>query len=133
MRFSVTDSNDSSFGPWQERLQNIEATVKWAQARIKVTVRDPAFTVRIQKFHILFDVPDITDSGTVTTSASGTVAVTFNKVYNNAPKVAVSVLGATSGDTPKHSSVTSTGFNMEVFDGAGTRVVRTVSWISNGF
>jgi putative tail protein len=133
MRFSTATSAETDFGPWQERAQNTEALVKYAQARIFVEVLDPAFTVQIVKFRILFDVPDVTDSGTVTTSASASVPVTFAKFFNNAPKVIVSVLGATSGDTMKHTAVTTTGFNMEVFDSGGSRVVRTVEWVANGF
>lgn len=133
MRFSTATSADSDFGPWQERAQNIEVLCKYAQARILIEVVDPSFTVEITKFRMAFDVPDVTESGTVTTSNSATVPVTFTKHFNVAPKVAVSVLGATSGDTPKHTSVTTTGFNMEVFDSGGSRVVRTVEWVCNGF
>lgn len=133
MRFSTTDSSDSSFGPWQERPQNIEVAVKWAQARLLVTINDPSFTVEVIKWRILFDVPDITDSGSVSTSGAGTVAVTFNKTFNNAPKLAVAIQTANGGDTVSITSLTSSGFNVECFNGAGSRVVRTVTWNAIGF
>lgn len=132
MRFSLTTSSESDFGPWAERPQNIEVTCKWAQARIYAEVRDPSFTVKLQKFHLLFDVPDIVDSGSVVTSSAGTVAVTYGKSYNNAPKVTALVIGATAGDDIVLSAKTATGFNLEVFNG-GSRVVRTVNWNAIGF
>lgn len=133
MRFSTATSAETDFGPWQERAQNIEVLVKWAQARILVEVLDPSFTVQVTKFRLLFDVPDVTESGTVTTSSTATVAVVFLKEFNNPPKVALSVLGATSGDTMKHTNVTKDGFDVEVFDSGGSRVVRTVEFLVNGF
>jgi predicted phage tail protein len=133
MRFSTTDSAETSFGPWQERPQNIEVAVKWAQARLIVEILDPAFTAEVIKFRIIFDVPDITDSGSVSTSAGGTVAVTYNKTFNNAPKLAVAIQTASGGDAVSITSPTASGFNIECFNGAGSRVVRTVTWNAIGF
>lgn len=132
MRFSTSGSNDSDFSQWQERIQNIEATVKWAQARIICTINDPAFTVQVVRFKLLFDVPDIADSGSISTSGSGTVAVTYNKAYNNAPKKTATVQGATAGDEIFVTNPTAAGFDLAVKN-AGAFVVRTVHWISNGF
>lgn len=132
MRFSTTDSLDGSFGPWQERPQNIEAEVKWAQLRVLATIKDPSYTVRLTRLRIYFDVPDVTDSGTVTSSLSGTEAVTFAKTFMAAPKVAATVIGATAGDEVFLTSITTTGFNVEVKN-AGSRVARTVHWISHGY
>jgi len=132
MRFSINTSAESDFGPWAERPQNIEVTAKWAQARVFAEVRDPSFTVKLQKFHLLFDVPDIVDSGVITTTSTGTIAVTYNKAYNNAPKVTALVLGATAGDDIVLLNKTQTGFDIEVRN-AGSRVVRTVNWNAIGF
>jgi predicted phage tail protein len=132
MRFSTGTSAEADFGPWQERSAAIEVTAKWAQARISIEVLDAAFTVRLKSFILSFDVPDIVDSGAATTSSSSTVAVTFGKTYNNAPKVTPTVLGATAGDEVFYSTVTNVGFTLEVKN-AGARVVRTVHWISVGF
>lgn len=125
MRFSTTDSNDASFGPWQERAQSIEVALKWAQARVLIEVRDPSFTARIEKLHILVDPPDITEGLRFTTSAVGTVAVAYVKEYNNEPKLAAQVIGATAGDEIFITGKNSLGFDCEVKN-AGNRVVRTV-------
>jgi len=133
MRFSTTDQNEASFGPWLERAQQMEATVKWAQARIHVKIVDPAFTVEIMRFRLNFDVPDVSDSGSGTTSAGGTVQVDFNKVYTNVPFISVTVLGGSDGDeSPRVLNKDKFGFDVEVKN-TGVRVVRNFDWTAVGY
>lgn len=132
MRFSITGSNDGDFGPWAQRPQNLEAIVKWAQARIVVQILDPVYTVRLKKLTFIFDVPDVTDSGSLSTSAVGTVAVSFSKAYENPPEVVPSIVSGLEGDSILLTSITNTGFLVGV-KLAGDFVARTVKWISNGF
>jgi predicted phage tail protein len=132
MRFSTSGSNDSDFGPWQERPSNIEVTMKWAQARLIVEIADPAFTVQVSKFRIHFDVPEITAAGSVVTSAAGTVAVVYPTFYNNPPKITAIALGLLQGDDVRVGPPTASGFDVDVINGA-VRQVRTINWHSVGF
>ncbi len=132
MRFSTTTSDNSAFGEWQERPQNIEVLVKWAQVRVSVVVRDPAFTCSLEMLKIHFDVPDVTESGTIDTTAVGTVAVTYTKAFNVIPNVTVTIMSATAGDDSIVTSAAKTGFSLEVKNG-GSRVVRSVHWHAIGY
>jgi len=132
MRFSTTTSDDSAFGLWQERPQNIETLVKWAQVRVSVTIKDPAFTCELSMLKIHFDVPDVSESGSVDTVATGTVAVVYGKEFNAIPKVTCTIVGATAGDDVIMSVPAKTGFSIEVKNG-GSRVVRSVHWHAIGY
>lgn len=132
MRFSTASAADSDFGPWQERAQNIEVLARWAQVRIVVTVTDPAYTARISKLRVAFDVPDVVEGGSSTTSTGGTVTVTFAKTFNAEPKIACSVIGATAGDEIFVTSKSKTGFQLAVKNG-GSFVVRTVNYTAVGY
>lgn len=132
MRFSSTTSDEGAFGPWQVRPQNIETLVAYAQARIVVLVQDPAYTVRVSKLQIIFDVPDVIESDTVATEAGGTVAVVFAKSFNIEPKLTATVIGATAGDEIFITSKSATGFSIEV-QNATSRVVRNVNWTAVGY
>jgi hypothetical protein len=115
------------------RSQNIEVAVKYAQARILAEISDPAFTVEITRFRILFDVPEFQTSGTVATSAGGVVSVVYPTSYNNPPRLALTIRGATSGDDAKISNETNLGFDLKIENPAATLVVRNVHWIASGF
>jgi len=133
MRFSTLTSAEADFGPWQERAQNIEVLVKWAQARVHVEVVDPAFTVDIEVFEIYFDVPDRRESGTANTSAVGNVTVNFATPFNNPPVAVVcTIQSASANDDIVRGMATATGFPLSVFNG-GSRVVRTVEYVATGF
>jgi predicted phage tail protein len=132
MRFSTTTSDDSAFGTWQERPQNIEQLVMWAQVRVSVVIKDPAFTASLEMLRVYFDVPDVTESGTIDTTATGTVAVTYLKAFNATPKVTVTILSATAGDDAIMTLPTKTGFTIEVKNG-GSRVVRSVHYHAIGY
>jgi hypothetical protein len=133
MRFSTTGTDDSNFTAWKECAQNVEITVKYAQARVTVTVADPAYTVRLTKLRMGFDVPDIVEGGSIATSDTAAVAVTFEKAFNAEPKIALSVIGATAGDEVFATSKTKTGFNLAVRNGAGALVVRQVNFTAVGY
>jgi len=132
MRFSTASANDSDFGPWQERAQNIEVLARWAQVRIIVTVTDPAYTARVTKLRVAFDVPDVVEGGSATTSVGGTVAVAFAKAFNAEPKISCTVIGATAGDEIFVTAKSKTGFTLSVKNG-GTFVTRTVNYTAVGY
>lgn len=132
MRFSTTTSADGAFGPWQERPQNIEVECKWAQIRVTATVKDPAYTVKIRRLRVYFDVPDITDSGVATSSDTALEGVLYVKTFLAAPKVTATVIGASAGDEVNILNITTAGFDVEVKNG-GSRVVRTVHWHAHGY
>ena len=131
-RFSWTDSAEGSFGPWQERPVSFEVLVAWYQVRVTAEVLDPAWTVTIKTLATSFDAPDVTDSGSVETSASATVQVDFAKTFQRVPEITGICQPATAADDIFIDGVTTAHFHLEVKNG-GSRVVRTVKWIAHGY
>lgn len=132
LRFSSTTNVESAFGPWQELSQQVEVLAKYAQLRVTVEVLNPALTVSFDSLRVLFDVPDVYDTGSAQTSAAGTITVSFAKAFNNPPKVVATVLNATAGDEVITASVTNTQFTLSVRN-AGALVSRTVHWVAGGY
>lgn len=132
LRFSSTTNVESAFGPWQELSQQVEVLAKYAQLRVTVEVRNPALTVSFDSIRVLFDVPDVYDTGSAQTSAVGTITVSFAKAFNNPPKVVATVLNATAGDEVVTTGITNTQFTLSVRN-AGALVSRTVHWVAGGY
>ena len=132
-RFSTNTNSESDFGPWAERSQAVEVDVKWAQARIVADIKDPTFQVTVNGWELFIDVIEVTLSGTVSTSASQAVSVSFSKTFNQKPEIVPSIVNGSAGDTWRITNASKTGFDIESFDAAETRVARTVDWIVRGF
>jgi len=135
MRFSTAaTANDGDFGPWQERAQNIEILARWAQVRLTATVTDQAYTARITRLRIGFDVPDVVEGGSTTTGTGGTTTVTFAKAFHAAPKISAIVLGSLAGDEVYvvEATKTKTSFEVAVKNG-GNFVARTVEYTAVGY
>jgi len=132
MRFSTTTTSESAFTPWQERAENIEALVKYAQVRILVTVLNPTYTVSIHELSVYFDVPDIVEGGVIDTVATGTATATFQKTFNAIPKLTATVIPARAGYEIFINNKTAVCFEIEVKN-AGARVVRAVEYTAIGY
>lgn len=132
MRFSTTTDDESAFGAWAERAENIEILARYAQVRITATTLDPDLSVIMRKLDIQFDVPDIREVGLADTSGTGTVTVTFGQAFNAEPRLALSVIPATAGDQIFVTDKSKTGFDLAVRN-AGSLVVRAVEWIAIGY
>lgn len=87
---------------------------------------------RLRTLTTQIDVPDVVESGTVTTSASATVRVNFTRKFYVAPEITVALKGGSTISTPRITSVDSDGFYIESMSG-GSRVVATISWSAKGY
>lgn len=132
MRFSVLTDDDGDFGPWQERSQQFEANVVWAQVRILTEIDDPNFKLVVAKLCIFFDVPDLFDTGRETTVDTGSIAVAYNRTFHAEPNVTATVIDAIEGDTILIENKDIDGFDLSVLNGA-TDVIRTVEWEAIGY
>lgn len=81
------------------------------------------------------DVPDLLQRAIKTTSVNGTVPVTYLKPFHVTPGLVVSMQNATGtqAEVIRVTSETPTGFNVDVVNTAGQRLVRELSWIAQGY
>lgn len=111
--------------------------------RMKVQSLAEGVLAELRSFTWAVDVPDLLQSGTVTTSATGLVHVTYPRPYHGGsggtatpPSPVVSMRNAPTGTGAEYIRVqneTLTGFDVEVTRPDTTRLVRELSWFAQGF
>lgn len=109
------------------------SSVRYAKVVITFTPADNKSSINFYNFRCVLNVHTTTDNGSVSalsTDGSGTV-VTFNKTFLSPPHVTLTPVTNTSCKAV-YNNLTSTGFNVFVFDDTGTRVSKTVNWIAVG-
>lgn len=82
---------------------------------------------------LVVDVPDVFDRGSVTTSAAGVVAVVFNRPFYAAPEINASIKSGSIVGVPRITSITNTGFNIDLVDPTNARIVGVCSWAARGY
>ena len=87
----------------------------------------------ISGFSFEVDIDDLIQRGSVETSATGTETVTFSQEYNSTPIIKPTIIDAASGDTVVITGVGTSSFGVQVLDGTGNLVVRTVTWEASGW
>ena len=86
----------------------------------------------VRRLQAEVDLPDIVDRGSATIPVNGTT-ISFNRTYNDPPEVSVSIKSGTVIARPVVTSITATGFTVELFDASDTSVSGTITWSSIGY
>ena len=76
--------------------------------------------------------PIYSQAGTVTTSSSADVSVTYANKFASTPQVSIAFTTQNSGDYYVVSNSAATGFDVSVYN-ASTRQAVAVSWIATGY
>lgn len=130
----------TTWGAWQDYKPGVY-TAKAFKAQVLLVSRDKTVTPQVSGLTFLVDVPDLTDSGTVTTSAGGVVHVTLPHTFNGGntpggtnglPNIQLTISGASAGDDYRLTNLTTSGFDIDVVN-AGSRVVRNINWVAQGW
>ena len=135
--FYVATTNDNPAGSptwsaWRKVVVG-DYTARAFKFKIQVESSDDALNIEISELSATIDVPDLTDSGTATTSSSAATTVTFSKVFTTTVDVGGTMQDAATGDFFTITSVTTAGFTLNAYNSGGTRVVRSVKWEAHGF
>lgn len=121
-----------AWGEWRQFFVG-DYTCRAYEFRLFAESTDATTNVAIAQLGVTVDVPDIIDSGTLTTSASGPTAIAFSKTFVVAPDIGVGIRDAASGEREEITAVTTTGFHLGVKDAGGGYVARDVGWVSIGY
>lgn len=121
----------SGFGDFVSFLAG-DHEYKKAAIRLEVT-SDGSSLPSISQLDAIIDVPDVFDLGVGVVSASGELAILFNRSFYIAPEVICSIKSGTTFVVPRTSNVTRTGFTVQLRDKDNNPVAGTVTWSAHGY
>jgi len=101
--------------------------------KIVVTSKNSAFNILISKLQVNVDMPDVVDSGTLVTSASGFTTVNFAINFFATPDVGATMLDAATGDFLDIQNQTNSSFDIAAKRNPAFFVSNTVNWLAKGF
>lgn len=138
VKFYLRTTNDNPAGSptWDDWRQFIvgDYSARAFEFKIEVTSANSALNTDIEELGVTVDMPDIVDSGSLTTSDSALTTVSFTKVFTiTTPNVGATIQNGATGDYFVISSVTETSFDIGVKDSADSYVARTVAWDAKGY
>ena len=97
-----------------------------------ITVSNLQYQAQISIFNYEVDVDNLVQTGNAAVTNAGALAVTFANEFNTTPVVVLTIQSAQAGDLAVLTSVTASGFSVEVIN-SGSAVARTVSWHAQGY
>ncbi len=133
---AVTNDNPNSNPTWSSfrRFYISDFVGRAFKFKIEVKSKNSNYNVYINHLSVTVDMPDVIDSGSVTTLTSGPKTVSFNvDYYNSNPTVTGTIVNGSSGDYVIISNETSTSFAVEVKNSSNNNISKTVAWISKGY
>lgn len=131
-----TTNDDPSGSPtWSDWRQFIvgDYTTRAYDFYLQADTDNDSYNIAISSLGVSIDVPDVVDSGSDSSSASVTTTVNFNVPFFAAPTVGATIVGAASGDYIEITSITTTGFDLDVRDSGDNRIAKNVNWIAKGY
>jgi Putative phage tail protein len=127
----LSQNGGSSYGAWQNWTPGVYQ-FNAIQYRINMFSLSAQIEATLSTFGIEVDVPQLTQTGSLSTSNSGSTTVTYSKEFNATPIVTGTIVSAQAGDLLVISSVGASTFAVEVVN-SGSAVIRTVAWTATGY
>jgi len=121
---------DGVFGAWQPFVQGNFLGRRF-KLRLHLTSLQTTVTPRVQPYAWTVDMPDRWESKTVSVPAAG-LAITYATPFHNIPKPQITILNMQAGDVIVLSSISSSGFTLQVTNG-GVGVARSAVYLSPGY
>jgi len=123
-----------TFTSWR-RFNNAEFKARGYQVKAEFSTGGPQEQIAVDQLRVQAAMPRRTLTGTVTTSTSADVSVTYgtgNKFYVT-PSVGIVFTTNASGDYYVISNSSATGFDVSVYNSSDTRIAKTVNWTATGY
>ena len=135
VQLEVRTSQVSGAGNWSSwrPFNNAEFKARKWQARAVFTTTDNTSQIACSHLVVTANLPYRTINGSVTTSASADVAVTYANKFYATPAIGVQFTTQNSGDYYVISNSAATGFSISVYDSSNARVARAVTWTATGY
>ena len=133
----TTNDNPSSSPNWTdwERFLTGDFSARAYQWKIEIESGDTYHQVNINEFKMIVDLPDMTKSGSGTSSTGADTTVTFTATprFYSTPNVGITVSNMSTGDYYAITSKTNTGFVFNAYNSGGSRVARNFEYIAKGY
>ena len=132
---ATTDDDPSGSPTWSawNRFYVGDYNARGYKFKIDVTNAQNNFNLQVNTLSVTVDMPDIVDSGSVSTSSGVETSVSFNATYYAIPNVTGTIVDGSSGDYISISNVTATSFNVSVYNSSSTRIIKNIVWMAKGY
>ena len=123
-----------TFTSWR-RFNNAEFKARGYQVKAEFRTGGPQEQIAVDQLRVEAQMPRRSVTGSVTTSTSADVSVTYgagNKFYVT-PSVGIVFTTNASGDYYVISNSSATGFDVSVYNSSDTRIAKTVNWTATGY
>ena len=124
-----------TFTSWR-RFNNAEFKARGYQVKAEFSTGGPQEQIAVDQLRIQAQMPIRTITGTVTTSTSADVSVSYgagNKFYV-APDVGVVMAAQSTGQNYVITNLSATGFDVSVYDSVGgSRIAKAITWTATGY
>ena len=123
-----------TFTSWR-RFNNAEFKARGYQVKAEFSTGGPQEQIAIDQLRVEAQMPRRSVTGSVTTSTSADVSVTYgtgNKFYVT-PSVGIVFTTNASGDYYVISNSSATGFDVSVYNSSDTRIAKAVNWTATGY
>ena len=124
-----------TFTSWR-RFNNAEFKARGYQVKAEFSTGGPQEQIAVDQLRIQAQMPIRTITGTVTTSTSADVSVSYgagNKFYV-APDVGVVMAAQSTGQNYVITNLSATGFDVSVYDSiGGSRIAKAITWTATGY
>lgn len=131
----TTNDNPSNSPTWSDWKQFFvgDYNARAFEFKLEVESDNASFNIQVSELSVTVDMPDQTDSGTSTGSASADVTVNFLKAFYSAPTVVGSIVSSATGDYISITNITASSFDFSVYNSGGTRTTKQLYWIADGY
>tara|TARA_R110000787_G_scaffold222868_1_gene331321 strand:+ start:5618 stop:8947 length:3330 start_codon:yes stop_codon:yes gene_type:complete len=131
---STTEDDPSGSPTWTDyrRFFLGDYTARAFKFKIEVESSKSNFNIILSALSASVDMPDISDTGNLTTGTGGTTTVSFNKTFQVAPDLGATIQAGNGGDYLLIQNITTTQFDIGVLNSAAY-VAKSVSWIAKGY
>ena len=126
-----TQTTTPEFGTWR-LFNNAEFKARAWEVKAELSTTNGLNQLGLQEFEVRANMPIYSQAGTVTTSSSADVSVTYANKFASTPQVSIAFTTQNSGDYYVVSNSAATGFDVSVYN-ASTRQAVAVSWIATGY
>jgi len=127
-------ANNPTFTSWR-RFNNAEFKARGYQVKAEFSTGGPQEQIAVDQLRVEAQMPRRSVTGSVTTSTSADVSVTYgagNKFYVT-PSVGIVFTTNASGDYYVISNSSATGFDVSVYNSSDTRIAKAVNWTATGY
>jgi len=132
---ATTDDDPSASPTWSSwnRFYIGDFNARAYKFKIEVTNAQKNFNLQVNTLSATIDMPDIVDSGSVSTSAGGDTTESLNVTYYSIPNVTGTIVNGASGDYIAILNETATSFDVSVYNSSNARIIKTVVWMTKGY